>query len=179
MAGNQEWSTSPDLWAAIVGRYGEFDLDACASEENAKCEIYINEQEDALSNEQPWIGRIGRTSYHDPRGVELDLAASVYINPGFAKPAEWAYKSYREAQKREDSLCLMMGLGSHSTVWFRWCYEHCYQILDLSPRPQFIPPPGVEKSSNARENCLFEFRHKDYSGPIISGYKRAPWRWRP
>lgn len=177
MPGNQEWETPPDLWAAIVARYGEFQLDACASEHNTKCEAFITEEENSLDTEQVWIRR-------KFRHLGLDMRVNqVYINPGFAKPAEWAVKAYREAQKDKDALCLMMGLGSHSTDWFRWCYENCYRILDLSPRPQFIAPPGVMNSSNAHENCLFEFRHDDYTEGFnatrLSDQKRVPWRWKP
>lgn len=194
MPGNQEWSTPPDMWRAIVGRFGEFDIDVCASVNNAKCPAFYTEDHDALDEANAWIEKkVWRHIYDKkasltkiPKGEPLQdwviiTTNKAYCNPGFAKPLEWIQKAYLEAQKREDSLVLVMGLGSHSTDWFRWCYDNCYQIHDLSPRPQFVPAPGVKKSSNAHENCLFEFRHASKQGnnSMLLADKRVPWRWKP
>ena len=152
--------------------------------------IFIDEEQESLSDKECWIGRKLWSYKGDvldslPRGTNpgevsvIEPVKQVWVQPGFAKPILWAQKSYLEAQKREDALCLMMGLGNHSTDWFRWCYDNCYQILDLSPRPQFIAAPDVTQTSNPHENCLFEFRSMKYiRNHGLLGGKGTPWRWR-
>ena len=48
-----EWATPDDLFAELNDIF-HFDLDACASSENAKCSRYFTEQDDALR--QHWAG---------------------------------------------------------------------------------------------------------------------------
>jgi ribosomal protein L24E len=41
-----EWSTPPDLFRRLNARYGPFDLDPCATPENATCARFYTAEED-------------------------------------------------------------------------------------------------------------------------------------
>jgi phage N-6-adenine-methyltransferase len=50
-----EWSTPPGDFSKIAREFGPFDLDVCATAENAKCEHYFTSADDGLA--QAWRGR--------------------------------------------------------------------------------------------------------------------------
>ena len=50
-----EWATPDDLFAELNSLF-HFDLDACASAENAKCPRYFTKEQDALKQE--WRGNV-------------------------------------------------------------------------------------------------------------------------
>ena len=52
---SDQWATPPELFLRIAKRYGPFDLDVCATAENAKCERFYSPEQDGL--QQPWEGR--------------------------------------------------------------------------------------------------------------------------
>jgi phage N-6-adenine-methyltransferase len=51
-----EWATPPELFAALAAEFGPFDLDVCATAEDAKCARYFTQAEDGLR--QRWSGRV-------------------------------------------------------------------------------------------------------------------------
>ena len=53
MSNKDDWETPQDLFDKLNAEFN-FDIDVCASKENAKCERYYSEEDDALSKE--WKG---------------------------------------------------------------------------------------------------------------------------
>src|SRR5215217_4831933 len=51
-----EWPTPPDVFEALDAEFGPFDLDPCATPENAKCKRYFTLSDDGLA--QDWTGRV-------------------------------------------------------------------------------------------------------------------------
>lgn len=164
----QEWATPPDLWVAIEARFGEIDIDVCASKENSKCGNirYINKYDDGLSNEEDWI----RDSKESG-----EILRSAYCNPGFKTPLPWAQKAYSEAQRHKDSLVLQLGLTNHSAKWRDYAHAHAEEALLLRPRPQFISAPGIDQTSNRREITLFVYRH---DSKILVPGNVFVWNWK-
>lgn len=50
-----EWETPLALFNALSDEFGGFDLDVCATSENAKCAAYFTKAEDGLAQE--WHGK--------------------------------------------------------------------------------------------------------------------------
>lgn len=48
------WATPPDFFDRMNRKYGPFEIDVCASPENAKCERYYTNETDGLKQE--WKG---------------------------------------------------------------------------------------------------------------------------
>lgn len=74
--GNAEWATPQDFfdkWNAVY----QFDVDVCATPENAKCPVYFTRAEDGLK--QAWKGR-------------------CWMNPPYGREiAAWVRKAYETA----------------------------------------------------------------------------------
>jgi phage N-6-adenine-methyltransferase len=75
---SQEWETPAALFAALDAEFG-FDLDAAATDENAKCPRYFTKATDALR--QRWEG-------------------VVFLNPPYGhQVGRWVRKAHEEAQR--------------------------------------------------------------------------------
>lgn len=142
----QEWETPADFWKVIDGEF-DFKLDACATRTNAKCIEFCSPFDDGL-REQRW-------------------SRTTWCNPGFSNIGPWMQKARDEAERfeTEKAVMVVMGLVNPSTkVWNDWGLR-ASEIRLLRPRVQFIAPPGVEQSSNMRENALFIFRWNPHRRP--------------
>lgn len=152
----QEWQTPADLWTVLDAEFN-FGLDAAASEANSLCTDFLSLEDDALM--QPW------TQEH----------LTVYCNPGFSKMLPWVRKAYQEAHRRPGAVVVVMALIAPSTRWWGDWAEKAAEIRLLSPRVEFAPPPGIEPSRNARENCLIIFRD---SSTTVDSPLMWTWEWR-
>jgi len=164
----QEWRTPQDLWE-VMNQEWRFQIDVAAAEDNALVINYIDKKTDALSKDVQWIGKI--TPYGITRGH-----TRAYCNPGFRNPLPWVQKAYDEVEHHPSGVVVVMGRVAPSTGWWAFCAETADEIRLLTPRPQFIPPPGIPSSSNAQENCLIVFRPKPYMQMSDRGPARI-WRY--
>ena len=86
---SSDWET-PAAFFHQLNRVHKFDLDVCASEKNAKCYNYINEEMDSLS--QPWhlMSRV------------------AWMNPPYGREiGKWMKKAYEESLKGVKVVCLV------------------------------------------------------------------------
>lgn len=166
----QEWGTPPDLFAALDREF-HFDIDVCASDENKKCDVWIDQESDALSKSVPWLG-------DEDTGVR-----AAFCNPGFSKPFPWIKKAHSEALQH-DGVVVVVGLTSNSADWWWYVAQHATEIRLLRPRPQFVIHPRLAahlrakglpvSSSNARENSVFIFTPRTPKG----GARIWTWEWK-
>ena len=78
-----EWETPLDFFQRQNALY-HFDLDVCATPENAKCERYFTEAQDGLA--QPWEGR-------------------CWMNPPYGRTiGKWVQKAYESVNGGVQSL---------------------------------------------------------------------------
>lgn len=159
----QEWET-PDDFFGVVNEEFDFQIDVCATKENAKCKHFHSLYDggiDALKEGTPWI-------------MPDDGILSAWCNPGFSKPGPWVRKAYREAQKHHSAAVVVMGLISPSTEWWmRWAMKACRIRLIGGKRLQFKAPRGIKRSSNAKENCVMIFHQVNRDFPV----KISVWDW--
>ena len=167
--GNQEWETPPDFWAVLNEEF-DFQLDAAASSDNTKCYHYYSKDDNALSPDRPWVAYGARST---DGLVEVGWQLRVYCNPGFRDMMPWVKKCYAEAQKHPDALVGLVGPLS-AAKWFAFCVKNADEIRILTPRIQFVAPPGVKQSSNSKDNVLIVFRQKTMPCPAII----TVWPWR-
>lgn len=74
---SDEWATPQNLFDELNKEFG-FELDPCATEENAKCPKFYTLKEDGLTKN--WGGQ------------------TVFVNPPYSQIAKWAKKCYEEWQ---------------------------------------------------------------------------------
>lgn len=124
MHNSDEWSTPDDLFNQLDSVY-HFELDATATEQNAKCRNYFTKETDGLL--QPWHG-------------------SVWCNPPYSNITEWVRKAVSEMQNGVTTVMLVP--ARTDTKWFHtWVYDKS----NISIR--FIK--GRLKFGGSRENAPF------------------------
>lgn len=95
------WSTPQDFYDRLNAEFG-FELDVCATPENAKCERYFTEREDGLL--QCWTG-------------------VVWMNPPYGRRiSEWVKKAYESAQEGSTVVCLVPA-RTDTAWWHDYCMK--------------------------------------------------------
>lgn len=162
----QCWATPPDFFKWLDDMF-HFDIDVCASAENAKCPAFITEEEDSFSRD--W--------FYNPRGP-MDGPKQFYTafcNPGFAKPLAWHQRAFQQTQNRLITrVACVLGVQWASQEWAEFAYNNTLMIIHLSPRIQYLAPPGVKQSSNNYESVVYVYS----SLPACPGNVRYV-RWDP
>ena len=156
----QCWSTPGDLFTVLDDEF-HFTLDCAANSHNSQCRKYIGEKADALSDGQAWasVNHI-----------------SLFLNPGFNNPMPWVQKMNAEVERTPGSVGVVIGIAACSTKWWAFCNEHASEIGLLGgKRPQYVPPPGIKKTSNPKDGAVIIFRH----GSRRNGghAKHSTWNW--
>jgi site-specific DNA-methyltransferase (adenine-specific) len=99
---NCEWATPRDFFKLMDEAFGPFDLDACATPENAKAGRYYTQADDGLSRDWHRDGK------------------SVWMNPPYGREIEqWLAKAYAESQKGCKVTCLV-NAKTDTRWWHRW-----------------------------------------------------------
>lgn len=103
------WETPQDFFDKLSGEF-EFELDACALPENAKCAKYYTPEMDGLS--QPWTG-------------------SVWCNPPYGRQiGKWVAKA---AQSADEGATVVMLLPARTDT--RWFHQYIYGRAEI----RFMP----------------------------------------
>lgn len=131
------FSSQTDLWATpqnfFDGLNAEFcfETDVCANEENAKCRIYFNAEQDGLK--QPWEG-------------------VCWMNPPYGRAIKgWVKKAYESSLAGATVVCLLP--SRTDTVWW---HDYCMkgEIRFIRGRLKF----GGQKNSAPFPSAVVIFR---------------------
>jgi phage N-6-adenine-methyltransferase len=179
----QQWRTPPDFIAAVRREF-TITLDAAANAANAIVPLHYTEEMDGLTH--PWFGDV--TAAVAPSRAVVEgvgegvpgiatsyLSGAVWCNPGFRNLDAWVAKAIAEVRGYPQSVALVMALAAPSTRWWAAAIAAGAEARLLAPRVQFLPPPGIRKSSNARENVLLIFRPQPRGGRPAHVWT---WRWK-
>ena len=120
-----------------------FDLDVCASDENAKCSKYFTEEDDALSK--------------DWKGV-------CWMNPPYGRQiSKWIEKAYQESKKGATVVCLIPA-RTDTSYWHKFIFPYAKEIRFIKGRLKF----GKSNNSAPFPSALVVF--KNSKGQIIRTY---------
>lgn len=97
---SDEWETPQTIYNELNSEFS-FDLDPCATANNAKCEHFFTISEDGLTKQ--WSGH------------------TVFCNPPYSRVSEWVKKSYEEAKKGATVVLLLP-----SRTDTRWFHDYVY-----------------------------------------------------
>ena len=103
---SDEWATPQHLFDSLNEEF-HFDLDPCATEQNHKCEKYFTLDQNGL--EKSWGGY------------------KVFCNPPYSSIAKWVEKAYKEAQK-ENTIVVMLIPSRTDTKYFHDFIYHRSEI---------------------------------------------------
>ena len=100
------WATPQDFFDNLNAEF-DFDVDVCASPENAKCDTYFTKEQDGLL--QPWVG-------------------TCWCNPPYGREiGKWVQKAYASS-KDEGSTVVMLLPARTDTKWF---HEYIYNQSEI------------------------------------------------
>ena len=103
---SDEWATPQGIYDSLNAEFS-FNLDSCATEENAKCDVYFTKEQDGLA--QNWGGR------------------TVFCNPPYSKISQWVKKAYEEAQKKNTVVVLLIPARTDT----RWFHNYIYYKSEI------------------------------------------------
>ena len=110
---NKQWGTPQDFFKQQEIKYGPFDMDVCATSENAKCWEFISPERDALT--QPWHG-------------------VCWMNPPYGRDiGKWILKAWRETCMPGHALRVVALLPSRTDT--RWWQDY---VQKYATRIEFI-----------------------------------------
>lgn len=114
---SDDWPTDPAVFAALNREFGPFDLDVCATAENAKCPRFYTEADDGLT--QPWEGR-------------------VFMNPPYGRfIGRWMRKARQEGARGATVVCLIP--ARVDTAWWRDSAREASLVRIFPGRLRFGP----------------------------------------
>lgn len=142
------YTTPPDLFSAVLNRFGAISFDLAALKENTKATKFFSPKDDSLK--QDWSGIEGR----------------CWLNPPFTFLRPWIERCIEQARKGADIVCLVpAAVGSR---WFRRYVLHQADVLFLEGRIVFDQEAGTPYP----KDCMIIHFHKDMKGTIDT------WDWR-
>lgn len=149
-----EWETPQDFFEKLDAKY-HFELDVCATPENAKCKEYIGKGLDGL--EVRWYGR-------------------CWMNPPYGREiGKWVRKAYESVRKGHAELVVCLLPAGTDTAWW---HEYCMrgEIQFIRGRLKF---GGAKNSAPfpsalvifSRENCVpVKTTNARWLPPRVGGY---------
>lgn len=110
-----DWPTDPAVFAKLSEQYGAFDLDPCASAENAKCPRFFTKEDDGLA--QTWTGR-------------------VFMNPPYGRTiGAWMQKAWQASQTSAELVVCLVPARTDTNWWHDWAMRG--EIIFIKGRLRF------------------------------------------
>lgn len=94
-----EWATPQYLFDKLNKEH-QFTMDACANQDNKKCKMFYNQEENGLI--QPWLG-------------------VVWCNPPYSNVKEWIKKAYEESLKGV-KVVMLIPARTDTIAWHTWIF---------------------------------------------------------
>ena len=154
---NNLWTSKDEKWGTPDNVFDHFDeiyqfnFDAAASKENAKCKSYFTKQDDALSKN--WY-RKGRR---------------IWLNPPYSKNmGAWIEKAAEESKKGCLVACLIFA-RTDTKWWHDVIMKHAWKIHFIKGRIKFLSSKdGQSKSAAPAPSCLVVFKPNKLKNPTIT-----------
>lgn len=111
-----DWETPQEFFNNLNKKF-KFDLDACASDDNHKCDNYFTENDNAL--EQDWIG-------------------NVFVNPPYGRAmSKFVEKAYQEHMRDTDRFIVMLIPARTDTTYWHGFIQNKATVKFLKGRLKF------------------------------------------
>ena len=125
---SNEWYTPNYIVAFIESEYGKINIDPCAASTTSIGEVNYTIDDDGLSKE--WDKEV------------------VFVNPPYGSEIkEWVKKSYKEQQKHNNIVILLIPARTDTTYWHWWIFPHYSEIYFLKGRIKFETTEGEGESA--------------------------------
>lgn len=144
------WATPWDIFHGAEALFRtKFDLDACASQHNAKCKRFITAEENMLTCD--W--------------GEKDQ--DVWINPPYSDPTPFIERAIEQSRTNKHFIVMLLPADT-SVAWFSLCLAHASQIWFITGqgnkggRISFLHNKnGKKKNGNSKGSMFVVFDPND------------------
>ena len=136
-----EWETPKDLFQKLDDEF-HFDLDVCATPENAKCKRFFTKEQDGLKQE--WKG-------------------TCWMNPPYGRQISlWVKKALDSARGGATVVCLLPS-RTDTQWWHSYVIAHAAEVRFIKGRLRF----GGSKNSAPFPSAVVVFRGSENSNELI------------
>ena len=136
-----EWETPKDFFQKLDDEF-HFDLDVCATPENAKCKRYFTKEQDGLKQE--WKGM-------------------CWMNPPYGRQISlWVKKALDSARGGATVVCLLLS-RTDTQWWHSYVIAHAAEVRFIKGRLKF----GGSKNSAPFPSAVVVFRGSENPGGFI------------
>ncbi len=148
MSIRNEWQTPQHIFDACDGRYSGFVRDMAATEENTLCEAYCTSKR---------IRRYCEYQFENALTYDWNLMrGSLWCNPPYGPVGTIpVWLKYASKFRRNTRVFLLP--NDTSTAWWHEYVHKVNEVVFIQGRVQFIPPPGIKKTSNPWPSVIFVF----------------------
>ena len=112
-----EWETPQGLYNWLDRRF-KFNLDPCASSNNAKCSQYFTKEDNALKLNWKTYG------------------SSIFVNPPYSNIQKWIKKSYEEGRKGSN-VVMLIPCRPDTIYWHKYIFPFASEIIFIRGRLKF------------------------------------------
>lgn len=140
------YRTPPELFAAMKDEFC-FSIDVAASSENALCDIYIEEDMDALRHD--WLP--------DPDN-DIGVGSWAWCNPPYSDIGPWVRKAAE--QSRLGIGCVMLVMADTSVGWYKEAIATAQEVRFITGgRISFISPETGKPAAGNNKGSMFIIWH--------------------
>lgn len=138
---SNEWSTPQDFFDLLNDEF-HFTLDAAASAKNAKCELYLTQEDDALN-------------------CRWGSKSRVFLNPPYGREiGKWIEKA---ATEPTELTVMLIPARTDTKAWHQWIFGKA-EVRFVPGRLKF--GGGYCKCSVSKCNCDIPAKRKDSPFPV-------------
>jgi site-specific DNA-methyltransferase (adenine-specific) len=120
------WETPQYLFDELNAEF-HFDLDPCATKENAKCSVFFTTEENGLL--QDWSGTVFMNPPYGKWGTNLTCGCPTH------NIAKWVKKAYQESRRGITTVCLLP--ARTDTSWWHLFVLEASEIRFVRGRLKF------------------------------------------
>ena len=148
---DDKWATPQAFFDVVDSEFG-FSLDVCALEDSAKCELYFDPEDDALS--QDW-------GFH-----------RCWMNPPYGKPIASFMAKAVEAARKGALVVALVPMRTDTAWWHDYVMPWADEVRAVKGRLKF----GDASNSAPFPSALVVYRH--YTLRNVAGLKFMSYDWR-
>ncbi len=138
------WQTPQPIFDKLTCEFG-FELDACASAENALCSNYFTEHYSALDHE-----------WNEVNGNQIK---SVFINPPYSATEQFLNRAADQCQRHGLTVVALVNANT-DTGWFHGAAKKAYEVRIIQGRIGFVHPTHGPMAGNTKGQCLIIYKPK-------------------
>jgi len=132
--------TPDDFFLALSQRYGPFDLDVAASDENHRCPLYFTKEYNALF--QDWT------------------EDRIWMNPPYHSIDEWVDYAIIQLSKKNCKTVTMLLPARTDRPWFKKLFRCAHDIHFVEGRLNFTGPNARKSSCAPQGSIVFHLTQK-------------------